>query len=70
MPENKVVDMAGKPQTQVPPPVTDFWFAQVDTRLSRIEMMVRRLEWHIWAIFCGLCAVLVLSIVEILSQGA
>lgn len=29
-------------------PVSDFWFAQVDLRLTRIETMVERVERQIW----------------------
>ncbi|KAA9009030.1 hypothetical protein [Histidinibacterium aquaticum] len=31
-------------------PVTDFWFAQVDLRLSKIEALVERLERQIWGL--------------------
>ena len=62
--EDKIVDLQRKPYV---PPVSDFWFAQVDHRLNRIEAMVRRLEWQIWLIVCGACALLVLSIVDILQ---
>ena len=50
---NKVVDLEGKPRPDLPPPVSDFWFAQLDVRLGRIEFMVARLEWQILLIACG-----------------
>ena len=62
--EDKVVDLARKPYV---PPVSGFWFAQVDNRLGQIEAMVRRLEWQIWILFCGSCAVLLLEILVVLK---
>lgn len=61
--DEKVVDLKRKPYAA---PVDDFWFAQVDHRLSQIEFMVRRLEWQVWLIVCGACALLGLEIVDIL----
>ncbi|MEL6641736.1 MAG: hypothetical protein AAFP98_10555 [Pseudomonadota bacterium] len=57
------------PQEHRPPPVTDFWFAQLDQRLQRIEHMVDRLEWQFWIIACGAFGVLVLEIVQALSAA-
>lgn len=65
--DNKVVDMKGKPREHVPPPVSDFWFAQVDLRLGRIEFMISRLEWQIWLIVCACTGMLVFEIVNALS---
>lgn len=65
--DNKVVDMTGKPRQQTRPPVSDFWFAQVDVRLGRIEMMVTRLEWQIWLIVCSCAGLLIFEIVKALS---
>jgi len=65
--EPNVVEMDGKPRRDPPPPVSDFWFAQVDVRLVRIELMVSRLEWQIWLIVCGCAGLLVLEIVKALS---
>ena len=67
---NKIVDLSSKAPGRVPPPVTDFWFAQVDTRLSSIERMVRRLEWHIWLIFCGTAALLFLTVLEAFAPNS
>ena len=36
---NNVVDLAGKPRPHSPPPVSDFWFAQVDLRLGRLPQL-------------------------------
>ncbi len=63
----KIVQMEGKLRRDAPPPVTDFWFAQVDVRLGRIELMVTRLEWQIWLIVCGCAGLLVFEIVKALS---
>jgi len=65
--DNKVVDLEGKPRRSGPAPVSDFWFAQVDVRLGRIEFMVARLEWQVWLIVCGLAGLLVFEIVKALS---
>jgi len=47
--------------------VSDFWFAQLDVRLGRIEFMVSRLEWQIWMIVCGGFGLLVYEIVKALA---
>ncbi len=65
--DNKVVDLKGQPRQPAQPPVSDFWFAQVDVRLGRIEFMVSRLEWQIWLIVCGCAGLLVFEIVKALS---
>ena len=68
--EPKVVEMDGKPRREGPPPVSDFWIAQVDVRLGRIEFMVTRLEWQIWLIVCGCAGLLVFEIVKALSGAS
>jgi hypothetical protein len=65
--DNNVVDLAGKPRANASPPVSDFWFAQVDLRLGRIETMITRLEWQVWMIVCGCFGLLVFEIVKALS---
>ena len=65
----KVVDISGKPRA-APAPVPDFWFAQVDHRLGRIEGMVQRLERLIWMLVCSSVALVIFEIVKILSKGA
>ncbi|WP_342075395.1 hypothetical protein [Yoonia sp. SS1-5] len=64
---DKIVDLKGRPRQYSPPPVSDFWFAQVDVRLSRIEQMVSRLEWQIWVIVCSCAGLLIFEIVKTLS---
>ena len=66
---NKIVDMQGQPRG-MEPPVSHFWFAQVDVRLGRIEFMVTRLERQIWVIVCGLAGLLIFEIVKVLSGSA
>lgn len=69
--DRKVVDLESQPRrAAAPPPVSDFWFAQVDVRLSRIEFMVTRLEWQVWVIVCGSAGLLVFEIVKALSRSA
>lgn len=65
----RVVELDGQRHMRPNYPVTDFWFAQVDLRLSQIEVMLRRLEWQIWLIVCGAAAMLVLEIVQVLQAG-
>jgi hypothetical protein len=64
----KVIDISGK--RQVARPVPDFWFAQVDHRLGRIEGMVTRLERLVWMLVCGSAALVIFEIVNVLSKGA
>ncbi|HEV8034106.1 hypothetical protein [Yoonia sp.] len=65
--DRKVVELDGTPRRDAPPPVTDFWFAQVDMRLSQIEFIIARLEWQIWLIVCGCAGLLIFEIVKALS---
>ncbi|WP_368187652.1 hypothetical protein [Aestuariibius sp. HNIBRBA575] len=52
----EIVDMDGKrppdsatsARRDAGHPVSDFWFAQVDLRLTRIETMMERVERQIW----------------------
>ncbi len=66
MPDN-VVDLKAKGRVNTRPPVSDFWFAQLDVRLGKIEFMVARLEWQIWIIVCAAFALMVLEIVNAVS---
>jgi G:T-mismatch repair DNA endonuclease (very short patch repair protein) len=59
----KIVDIRG--QRHVPPPATDFWFAQVDNRLERIEMMVRKLEWQVLLVVCVCTGGFILELISI-----
>lgn len=63
---NKIIDIKGRPRPEQTPPVSDFWFAQLDVRLGKIEFMVARLEWQIWLIVCGAFGLLVLEIIQAL----
>ncbi|MDO7557184.1 MAG: hypothetical protein MUR46_05155 [Loktanella sp.] len=63
----KVVDHPKRDTARTPAPVSDFWFAQLDVRLGRIEFMVSRLEWQIWMIVCGGFGLLVYEIVKALA---
>jgi len=64
---DNIVDLKGKGRVNTRPPVSDFWFAQLDVRLGKIEFMVSRLEWQIWMIVCTAFGVLVLEIVKALG---
>jgi len=63
----KVVELKGR--VHEPPPVTDFWFARIDSRLNGIEQLVRRLEWQIFVIVCACACVFVLELVSVLRAG-
>ena len=66
---DRVVGLNGKAANRQAPPVTDFWFAQVDQRLSRIEQIVDRLSWQFWIIACATAGLLVLEIVQALQAS-
>lgn len=59
----KVVDLYAN--RHVPAPATDFWFAQVDNRLSRIEMMMKKLEWQVLLVVCVCGGVFILELISI-----
>jgi hypothetical protein len=62
--KGKVYDIDGTKRPDVPPPVADFWFAQLDVRLGRIEFMVARLEWQMVLIACGAFALLAMEVIQ------
>ncbi len=64
----KVVDLEGRPRA-TPAPLSDFWFAQLDVRLGKIEFVVGRLERQIWIIVCGAFALLAIEVVKALIAG-
>ena len=63
----KIVDMQGGQHVEAKPPVSDFWFAQLDVRLGKIEFMLSRLEWQIWMIVSGAFGLLVFEIVKAIA---
>ncbi|WP_458790280.1 hypothetical protein [Yoonia sp. MH D7] len=63
----KVVELLSPDPRRVQPPLSDFWFAQLDVRLSKIEFMMARLEWQIALIVCGAFGVLILEIIKAVS---
>ncbi len=67
MKDNNVVDLSTKAPHTHQPPVTDFWFAQVEVRLGRIERIIKRLEWQIWMLVCGAGALLFLELIQRLA---
>ena len=64
---SKIVDINGNKRVDAKAPVSDFWFAQIDVRLGRIEFMVSRLEWQIWLIVCGAFGLMVFEIINAFS---
>lgn len=67
--ENNVVGMEGGRRRDSGAAPTDFWFAQLDVRLSKIEFMVARLERQIWLIVCGAFVLLVIEVIRALLGG-
>lgn len=68
--QDNVVEIPSREHRRpIPAQVPDFWFAQVDMRLSRIELMVNRLEWQIWLIVCGAAGLFVIELIKILKSG-
>ncbi|RYG91920.1 hypothetical protein EU803_05570 [Loktanella sp. IMCC34160] len=63
-----VVDMEGRPRRD-PAPVSDFWFAQMDVRLGKIEFVVGRLEKQVWLIVCAAFALVGIEVVAALVGG-
>lgn len=63
---NKIVDLTGRRRHDAPP-VSDFWFAQVDVRLGRIEQMLSRLAWQIFLIVGTSAGLLIFEIIKALS---
>lgn len=63
-----VVDMDGRPRRESGA-ANDFWFAQVDLRLGRIEFVVGRLERQVWLIVCAAFALVAFEVVRALVMG-
>ena len=61
---DKVVEIVERRQQARGTKEPEFWPAQVDIRLSRIEVMITRLEWQIWLIVCGGAGILILEVIE------
>ena len=59
--DDKVITLRGQRRAP-PPPASDFWFAQVDLRLGRIESIIARLAWQVWIVVCGCAGLLVIEI--------
>jgi hypothetical protein len=68
--QDKVVELDGKPRRDGPLPVSDFWFAQLDLRLGKIEFVVNRLERQIWLIVCGAFALVIVEAVKAVARAA
>ena len=48
--------------------ISDFWFAQIELRLSRLESMVERLERHLWMLIYAAGAVLLIEVLRALAE--
>jgi len=61
-PGRTVLDMDGRPHRHAPPPpVTDFWFARLEARLTALEAAVTRLERQVWLLSLGASGLLLLE---------
>ncbi|WP_368346322.1 hypothetical protein [Pelagovum sp. HNIBRBA483] len=49
-------------------PVTDFWLATVDVRLSRIERMMERMERQVWALAAVAGGLLLVDLMRMILQ--
>lgn len=63
-----VLEMDGKPRRPTPQ-ASDFWFAQMDARLGKIEFVVGRLERQVWMIVCATFVLIAIECVAALSAG-
>ncbi len=61
----KVVGLDGTPRAAQ---VSDFWFAQLDVRLGKIEAVINRLERQVWIIACGAAVLLGIEIVGLMVR--
>ncbi len=61
--KGEVVDMDGRTRRDRPA-VSDFWFAQVDVRLNKIEYVVNRVERQVWLIVCAAFVLVALDVVR------
>ena len=65
---NKIVDLDAS-RSQQTKPVPDFWFAQLDVRLSKIEFVIARLEKQVWLIVCAIFASVVAELLRLIMSG-
>ncbi len=61
----KVVGIDGSPRAAQ---VSDFWFAQLDVRLGKIEAVAGRLERQVWMIACGAAVLMGIEMVAVLAR--
>ncbi len=66
--KGEVVDIDDR-RPRAAAPVTDFWFAQLDVRLDKIEFVVGRLEKQIWLIVCAAFALVSIEFIRALVAG-
>lgn len=64
--KGEVVDM--ETRRELRGPVSDFWLAQVEMRLDKIDYVVSRLERQLWAIGCASAALVLLQAAILLTK--
>lgn len=64
--KGEVVDMESRRELRGP--VGDFWLAQVEMRLDKIDYVVSRLERQLWGIGCACVALVVLQAAMVLTN--
>ena len=50
-----------------PTPVNDFWFAQLEARLSRIEAIVAKVEGLLWLVIASFALISGLELIRIVT---
>ncbi len=60
------MDRPDTPRERQPSLATDFWFAQVDARLNRLETMLERIERQVWSMVYIGFAILAIEALRVL----
>jgi uncharacterized membrane protein len=63
-----LVEMTRQARESGAGPVTDFWLATVDMRLSRIERMMERLERQVWVLAAVAGGLMMLELLRALIE--
>lgn len=66
--QDKVVDIKSGRPTDEPIPEPSPWFAPIEHRIAQIERLLDRLEWQVWLVMCGVAAVILIEVLNILDK--
>ena len=61
---DKVVDLQSRSARPLGPRAAEVWNCQISLRLSQIEQRIKRLEWQLWALFCGGLTIVAVAFIE------